>query len=280
MRSKTKCLNQPIVLQFIRLLGPGCLTLIISACSGSQEPVANDGSAVKSSSEASDIAIARAVYFDERTPDGFYQESSPGDAYYVTSHIKNIDLLPLVDRAGEPVYELASDDFNESLAWSEQAANFQSSYPQLVDNSETLLYHQFTRVDPAAPEFIYLNRVLKASVLDRNGVNDDYKGRITIATMTTSDIKLIVEYLWTFTINNNYGNAVLSSSTVETASDYVHVLKQAKLNMNVNTGCDTINIYETHYTIPKVSGFIWKEDLNQRVISTKRTGDSVVLCDA
>lgn len=282
MRSKTKCINQPVVLQFIQFLTLGLFILNITACSsGAGEASAADGSAVKGNSDATvDLAIAQAVYFDERIPAGFYTEANPDDAYYVTSHVKNTDILPLVDRAGQPVYELASDDFSESMAWSEQSAGYQATYKQLVDNSETSLYHQFTRVDPNSPQVIYLNRVLKASVLDRNGVDDNYKGRITLGTVTASDIKLIVEYLWTFTMDNNYGNAVLSSLSSETDDEFVQVLQQAKLTAGIDGACDSIEVYESRYSVSKASGFIWKDKVVQRVISTKRTGESLEICQA
>jgi len=280
MRSKTKCINQPIVLPFVRLLWVACITLILSACSASSGGADSVSAGKNNSVNTGDMKIAGAVYFDQRTPDGFYKEPSQGDAYYVTSHVKNTDLLPPANRTGVDVYELTSDDFIEAMDWSEQAAVFQTSYKELVDNNETSLYHEFTRVDPGSPDFIYQHRVLKASVLDRNGVNEDYKGRITLTNMTSVDVKLIIEYLWTFTMNNNYGNAVLESYTTETDNEFVHVLQQAKLKMSFSESCDTIDVFETRYTVPKASGFIWKDEEVKRSISVKRTGDVLQLCEA
>lgn len=283
MRDRTKCINQPSVLPFIRFLGVGFIALILSACgSGSDtgQPVANNS--IVSTGVISDMQIAQALYFDERTPAGFYREDFQDGNYYSISHVKNVDLLPLVNRGGLPVYELASDDFVEAMDWSEQAAGNQLNYKQLVDNSETELYHQFTRMDPAAPQFITLSRVFKSSVLDRSGVDQNqpgnYQGRITLTETTAEQLKLIIEYLWTFTDNNNFGNAVLASYATETEDEFVHIMLQAKLNMSYSTSCDTIEVYEIRYTVPKASGFIWKDEVITRVISARRTGSRLEIC--
>ena len=253
--------------------------LALSACSGGSGG-ANDNPVKSSSSQSNDLVVANALYFDKRTPEGFYQEQSESGEFYVTSHVKNIDLLPLASRAGQAVYELTSDDSAEAMSWSEQAATLQTSYKQLVDVTETTLYRQFTRMDPATPEFIYLQRVLKASVLDRNGVDENYKGRITLLDMTAEDVKLIIEYLWTFTINNNFGSAVLSSVTTEVNDQFVHVMQQAKLNMSFSDSCDSIEVYEVTYTVSKASGFINRSEQLKRVILAKRTGNNLQICQS
>ncbi len=277
MICKTKCLNHPIVLQFNRFLCGGLITLLLSACSGGSGGSDNNSAKINAS-QSEDLVIASALYFDKRTPEGFYQEQSNNDDYYVTSHVKNIDLLPLASRSGLPVFELTSDDSTEAMSWSEQAAVLQSTYKQLVDVTETALYRQFTRMDPATPEFIYLQRILKANVLDRNGVDDTYKGRITLLNMNAQDVKLIIEYLWTFTIDNNFGTAVLSSNTTETNNEFVHVMQQARLNLSFNDSCDSIEVYEVSYSVAKASGFINRTEVLTRVMSAKRIGSSFEIC--
>jgi len=278
MSSETKCLNHPIVLQFKRFLCGGLITLLLSACSGGSGGSDSNNLDKVSASQSEDLVIASALYFDKRTPEDFYQEQSETDDYYVTSHVKNIDLLPLASRGGQPIFELTSDDYTEAMNWSEQAAVLQSSYKQLVEITETLLYRQFTRMDPASPEFVYLQRILKANVLDRNGVNDTYKGRITLLNMTPEDVKLIIEYLWTFTIDNNFGTAVLSSITTEKDDEYVHVMQQAKLNMSFSDSCDSIEVYDVTYTVARASGFINRSEVLKRVMLAKRTGASLEIC--
>lgn len=256
------------------------IVLVLAAC-GSVTDTAVDNNS--SAGEISDMTIASALYFDERTPEGFYKEAFQDDVFYSISHVKNTSLLPLVDRAGLPVHELASDDFVEAMAWSDKAAEYQQSYEQLADNAETMLYYQFTRFNPDSPQFINMHRVFKASVLDRSGVDrsdedSEYKGRITVTGLTAETVKLIVEYLWMFTLSNNYRNAVLESYTTETDDEFVHIMKQARLDFSYSESCDTVEVYDIRYTVPKDSGFIWKDKSLAQTFSAKRTGSYLEIC--
>lgn len=265
---------------FTRVLLVGVFTLVLSACGGGADSSSSSNSAANTSSE---MVIASALYFDKRTPAGFYTEDFQDDTFYSVSHVKNTSLLPVAARTGVTAHELASDDFVEALSWSEKAAEFQQSYKQLAGNTETRLYFQFSRFDPASPQFTNLHRVFKASVLDRTGVdrndvNASYKGRITMPNPTAADVKLIIEYLWMFTVNNNYRNAVLESYTTETATEFVHIMKQARLNLNYTGGCDDVEVYEVSYRVPKDSGFIWKEKVLTNTFSAKRTDSFLEIC--
>lgn len=266
------------VFHVLRLFLAGCAVLLVSACSGGSDTSGTAGIA-----ESADIVIAKALYFDKRTPAGFYKEDFQDDTFYSVSHIKNISLLPVVDRTGLTVHELASNDFIEAMTWSDTAAGYQSSYQQLAGNTETMLYFQFTRFDPASPQFLNMHRVFKASVLDRSGVdrndeNASYKGRITIPNPTAADVKMIIEYLWMFTPDNNYRNAVLESYITETSGEFVHIMKQARLNLNYTGGCDDVQVYEIRYRIAKDSGFIWKEKMLIDSFSAKRTDSYLEIC--
>lgn len=256
------------------------MTPFLASCGGSGESSAslNTGNSALSFNQSSDIQIAETVYFDARTPDGFYQESYSNDNFYVISHIKNTDLLALVDRAGVVSYELSSNNFNEALTWTNTSESYQATNKQLVDNTETSMYYQFTRVDPIAPEIVYYQRVLKSTVLDRNGVDDTYKGVITIPAITAADVKLIVEYLWSFTSNNNYGFAVLDSTVTEGAADFIYRMEQVNLNMSFDESCDSIELYEVTYSVLKATGAITKSAVLQRVILAKRSGDYIEIC--
>lgn len=272
---------------FFRLFLASSLLLMLSACGTGSQPAAlsaGDASEAKIINDAaSNMEIAQALYFGERILVDFYKEDKQGDAFYTISHVKNTSLLPVVDRAGLSAFELASDDFVEALAWSDKTAEFHESNLQLTDNTETLLYYQFSRFNPDFPEVINIHRVFKASILDRSGVDRSdedarYKGRITSPGLAVENVKMIVEYLWMFTLSNNYGNAVLDSSITETVDEYVHVMKQASLNRGINGNCDSIEIYEIRYTVPKSSGFIWKDKVLTKVFTAKNSGSFVEMC--
>lgn len=282
MSGETKCLNQSIVLRFIYFLWIGVQTIMLSACGSGAESVSigeNNGNSVKTSAGAfTEQQIASALYFDHRVPDGFFKESYEPGAYYIVSHIKNTDLVPVSARAGMSPYELSSNDFTESMGWSETATGFQANYKALVDNSETSMYRQFTRVDATEPEFIHLHRVMKADFIDRSGVDETYKGRLTKADVTSAEVKQIIEYLWTFSIENNYGYSVLTSSIEESSSGFTQRMLQAELSMNYQGACDTVDVYEVIYSVSKASGFINKSVNKVYSFSSERTGDVIKLC--
>lgn len=281
MKNRSKYGLRYQVLPLLPMLMAGVVVLTLSACSSGGPDTSGAESAAKINN--GEMVIAKALYFDKRTPDGFYKESVPNDAFYSVTHVKNTSLLPVADRAGLPVHELASNDFSEALLWSDKAAKYQPSYSQLAGNSETMLYYQFTRFDPASPQFINMHRVFKASVLDRSGVdrndeNASYKGRITMPNLTADKVKLIIEYLWMFTLSNNYRNAILESYTTETETEFVHIMKQAQLKLNYNSGCDDVEVYDVRYRIPKDSGFIWKEKVLTDSFRAKRTDSYLEIC--
>lgn len=268
------------VLRLPGILLSGIVILTLSACSSGSDTAGGDA---RTATNADEMVIAKALYFDKRTPDGFYKENLQDDTFYSISHVKNTSLLPVADRAGLTVHELASNDFSEALQWSDKAAQYQPSYSQLAANSETMLYYQFTRFNPDSPQFINMQRVFKATVLDRNGVdrNDDnarYRGRITMSKLTADKVKLIIEYLWMFTLSNNYQNAVLQSYTIETETEFVHIMKQARLKLNYSGACDDVEVYEVRYTIPKDSGFIWKDKSLTESFAAKRTDSYLEIC--
>ena len=261
--------------RFLLLLSS--ITLFASACT--------EGDAVDGSKMAEDnsLLIAKALYFDKRTPDDFYHEESSDNLFTSISHVKNIGILPMDNRTGLSVYELSSNDFVEAMAWDEQATIYQPLYSQLVDNTETELYYQFTRVNPDLPEFVDISRVFKAATLDRSGVdrNDDegeYQGKIMLTDISSTNVKQVVEYLWMFSFSNNYSNAVLESYTTETADEFIHIMKQAEINFSYNDNCDAIELYEVRYSVAKESGLIWRDKILMDTFSAKRSGVSVDIC--
>lgn len=278
MKSSNQYHCQSKYLLYIRLLFTGAIVSFLVACDSVTDPQDTNNS------ETVEMTIAGALYFDERIPDGFYKEELPDDVFYTTSHVKNVSLLPVIDRAGLADYELSSDDYVEALAWSDKAAEYQQSYKQLTDIVDTELYYQFTRFDPDLPQFINRHRVFKASVLDRSGVDRSdedsaYKGKITMPDLTAEKVKLIIEYLWMFTLSNNYRNAVLESYVTEMDDEFIHIMKQAKLDFGYSESCDSITVYEIRYTVSKSTGFIWKEKVLTAEFSAKRSGTYLEICD-
>lgn len=254
------------------------VSITLSACNGSQ----GSSEANEAQQANSDQEIIEAVYLDQRTPAGFYQENLPKDAFYSISNVKNVELLPITERAGENAYELSAADFYEALDWSERAATQKPVYMQLVENSETELYYQFKRVSLDNPDFIHLSRVFKKTALDRSGVDitqpGSYLGKILLQNQPADKIKMIIEYLWIFTYSNNYGTAILESYINETDSEFIHTMEEAKLISGQAGVCDTIEILTNTYVIQKDTGSILRYQDKIREIYSKREGNEFVLC--
>lgn len=261
-----------------RLPAALALMVLVTAC-GSSRPQQSPGSSQLKPAGPSEQAIAEAVYFDRRVPDGFYRETQDDGNFYSISHIRNVDLLPPAQRAGVTVYPLAADSYSRALDWDQLALRYQSGNRQLVDSSETFLYYQFTHVDPAAPRFVYMQRIFRAQLLDRQGVDGNYLGRVVDAGISAQQAKQLVEYLWSFSDSNNYGNAILASTVTETGQAIEVILQQAMLHAAGEVQqCDTIDVHEIRYVIDRSSGFIRRQSVLQQVVSARRDGSAVEIC--
>ena len=71
---------------------------------------------------------------------------------------------------------------------------------------------------------------------------------------------------------------MLESYTTETDIEYIHIMKQAKLNLSYSESCDTVEMYEIRYTVAKASGLIWKDKVFVRQFSAKVTNGQIEIC--
>lgn len=264
------------------------ISITLSACGPEGQTSADQSDRDQNYSHKSivddDTLIMDAIYLNKRIPENFYNEiNNDYDVYYITKNVQNVDLLPLTDRLNVARYELSTNDFTEAFEWSEKSAENQPVYRQLVDNTETDLYFEFTRVDISSPQFVYKTRVLKSSVIDRSGVDlnhpeEPYKGNIKTQLLTTDLVKKIVEYFWTFSYKNNAGNAVLSSSTIENNSNYIHTMVEAALYRGVDNQCDIIEVSVSTYDVDRNTGDIWMNREVVREISSVHSNGVSEIC--
>lgn len=273
--------NYLIILAFILII-TGCK----SSGNASDGPVSPSsvGSVEVTASELTDLDIATAIYTDQRTPSDFYTVDVPNSEYYTVVNLKSTDLLAIADRAGEAVYELGTDDFTEALRWSETAANYRPVYKQLVNSSETDWYFQFSRVDMDNPQFVELHRVLKLSAIDRTSVDlnnlNSYRGTIGLTVLTETNAKMIDEYFWTFSFDNNYGNAILGSRVTEADHEYTHTMTQAHLAAGASGECDTIEITRATYSIEKSTGDIFMVETPVKTIYASQNSGAIQICES
>lgn len=274
-----------------RLLAVWCtmLVVLLTACGGP----ASDALTESSSAVVKDntVTLLQAVYFDQRTPEGFYpvqpQNSAAQEGFYSVSHIKSTDILPLANRNGQAVYELSATDFATALALSESAEQYLPVYQQLVDVNETVLYYEFTRVDMSQPDILHYQRVFKSDMIDRSGTDRLQEESLSwsglLATMPLSavsaaNLQMIVEYLWAFSTSNNYGNAVFAPSITENADTVTYQVQQARLSQRFNGSCDEVTVIEIQYTLNKVTGEIIRSVAPGYQLMSRRDGSQVALC--
>lgn len=248
------------------------LVTILTACNVQQE--VND-----------DMTILNTVYSNVRVPDGFFKEDTPNDAFYTTSHIRRADVDTDINRAGGNDYELSANTLEDAINMDGAATdNIYGQYPLIIDITETDLYYQVLRAGSNDAMFYRRARVFKSDVLDRNGavLNCDkcYQGKVNTEWLTLERAKFIIEYLWTFTLDNNNGNSVLSTNIQEFDYGYVYSMTRAELTKDVTgEGCDTVNLFAHTYSINSKTGEINKDTLLYRTIYSQLMGNKPQICE-
>ncbi|MBN1377613.1 MAG: hypothetical protein JXA04_00090 [Gammaproteobacteria bacterium] len=268
------------------IYGTLCLSIALLGCGGSSDSSDNQEASqqVGASGTGPDSTqlVLDSIYYNRRTPGDFYTEPQPDPGVYQTiSHIKNSDvMLPGSYDDTTPRYELCANDFSEALDWSTTAS---SGLGNLVDNTEHALFYQFTYTPLASPELNNLQRVYKCSMLDRSALdirdlNTDL-GQYTETVQNSANIKLLIEYLWSFTESNNYGNAILNNTISDAGNYYLHTMQHARLTSALALGstCDRIDIYLVNYQIQKSDGAITvSEDLQNILYSRYQDGNATI----
>lgn len=266
-----------------------CLLLVLSGCGGgSSDSSVDPGNPQQVNATGTDADsaqdIVESIYTNRRTPDGFYTEPQPDPGIFqIITHIRNVDIMPPGDDSDAVThYELCADDFSQAMDWSTAST---AGLGDLVDNSEHSLYYQFNYVSAAAPEQSNLRRIYKCGMVDRSSVDirapDDNLGRYTETVQNQLNIKLLIEYLWSFTEFNNYGNVILSSTVSDAGGHYLHVMEHARLSDESSPGstCDRIDVYLVSYRIQKTGGGITVSEVIQRSIYSLYQDGEATICE-
>lgn len=266
-----------------------CLSITLSGCgSGSSETNDNRNSSQQVSATGtginSTLNMLESIYTNRRTPDSFYSEPQPDPGIYQTiSHIKNVDIMDPADLdETTPRYELCAGNFSEALNWSIASSENPGN---LVDNSEHILFYQFTYASPAQPEQTSLQRVFKCDMVDRSALDirvaDDKWGQYAETVQDKDNVKILIEYLWSFSEYNNYGNAILSSNIVEHDDHFMLTMEHARLISEEQPvqPCDRVDLYLVNYRTDKFSGEITvSEAFQSTTYSTYRDG-TITVCE-
>ena len=256
--------------------------LALVGCGGGSSTVTPPTPAAMYGITASNLEIAAALYRDSaRTPAGFYLDPKPaGQAFVATSHIKNNDVAP----TSAAHFELCTNDWNQALQWSEVAAVSGGVYGNLVGNSSTTRFFEFERLRPGTPQLLLRQRVFLCSYLDRSDATADISagpaGVFNLRPLSTSDLKLLSEYLWGFTAWNNFGSAVLVSEPDPMDSAMTHALVVATLVVDGTApGCDRVEVVAWKHHVQTNTGALerslvplWSFNVRQGVAGVQSCG--------
>jgi hypothetical protein len=240
------------------------MTALVSACGGGGE--SSDSSSQAASAPApqsaspapaapnsgvtnaqlpSQLEIAELLYSDrQRTPAGFLQAlAAPAQGYVATVHLKNVAGADLA----QPLHELCTDDWNEALEWSNQAAARNADLGGLVENNTTASYFEFVRVSRTSPDAVTRQRVFRCQYVDRQGVDlregEGYAGMLNADAVDARTLRDLSEYLWGFTTYNNFGHVVLQSAGSERTGGLEHTLTMARLTRGTQGACDDVEVF-------------------------------------
>lgn len=268
----------------VRLSVIACAALALCACGGgSSGSVAAAPPGAAYGITLSNLDIATSLYQDsQRTPPGFLADPAPTGVGIVATHHLHSDELALVTASS---FEVCTDDWNQALAWSEQAATHNGSYASLVGNSNTSHYFEFDRVPQGTPQQLLRQRVYLCSYLDRSDtsadVNSGPAGVLNAQPRTAAQMRDLSEYLWQFTGWNNYGNAVLASIDASGATGPGHTLVIASLSPDgVSSGCDRIDVLGWRHDLDSGSGALQRHLSVLWSFGVRQSGNMAVDCAA
>lgn len=218
-----------------------------SGSGGTATPVATPAAAQAAAPRPlskTDLEIAQLVYTDrERTPSGFQHEPPlQWNGQVATFHLKNADLATLPPDVAR--HEVCTDDWNAALAWSEQVAQSAPAYSDLVETRANERWFEFGRVVRSTDPRYQRMRVYRCSYVDRGGVDlgadEGRAGTLNRRPIDATALAALSEYLWQFTLYNNFGHAVLASRGKAAGGTLEHELLIASLERGATGGCDRV----------------------------------------
>jgi hypothetical protein len=211
-----------------------------------------------------DDQILQLVYSSYKYPQGFYQEDVTNCSIYYEN---SVSVLPIQQR-GTQWIELCTDDHNQARAWSDSSNANGSAWRVIVSERETEKYFEFKRSDSSA--WSLLSRVHKCSYLDRSMFDRFNPGSILgifkKRPILSSDVKILIEYLWFVDNYESCGAKVLTSMAEDIESAYQILITETRVSYGDFGLHDNITVYESIYSVSKLDGTITLSKKVQRVI--------------
>lgn len=185
-------------------------------------------------------------------PDGFYHEVvETGSVYYENT----LSITPPSDR--EFIWiELNTDDKNEARLWSDKTNEFNSVNRDVVLENETQKYFQFKRVSPTNLRDVIYSRIHKASyfqpALNKFSVSDSLVGKYN-GVLNLSDVKELVEYLWSCGTMKVHNSKVITSEIRELSDHFESYIQSILIVYGDFDLYDEISVYDNHIVLSKAN---------------------------
>jgi hypothetical protein len=257
----------------------------IGACGGGSPPASRPASSAPPQQRVvaqTDLEIAQLLYAGgPRTPSGFYAETlRPGATYLTLTHLKNSDVADLA--ADAPVHELCSDDLAEALSWTAAAAARAPTVTDLVETGGDQRLFEFVRATREAGPRLVVHRVFKCAYLDRTGVDlhraTGVAGTLRKRPFDAADLRLLAEYLWTFSQHNNSGSAVLASRDDPDAPGTLHDAVMARVEAGAAGACDRIVVLSWRHRADPATGRLSLEEVGHFAFAARQDAAGVRVC--
>jgi len=231
-----------------------------------------------------DLALAGRLYKgDARTPEGFAVEERPASVAGTlsTRHLKNSDIAT-GPQALSSTFEVCTNDMAQAIDWSERQATWNGQYSDMSEVRGDARIWEVTRVPRADVTAVVRHRVFRCDYLDRSGsdLRSDAgsAGYMNQRPLTASELKVLAEYLWQFTMFNNSDYAVASSSGSADGGTITHTIRLGKLVRGANGSCDSVQVSDWSHTMNTTNGALSRTLTAVRTFSVKSTGAGAESC--
>lgn len=224
---------------------------------------------------AADLSLATRLYKgDERTPAGFDVEERPASVVGTlsTRHLKNTDFAT-GPQAASPTFEVCTNDMAQAIDWSERQATWQGQYSDLVEIKGDTRMFELVRVPRADVTAMVRHRVFRCDYLDRS--NTDLRADVGAAgsmnqrPLNADELETLSEYLWQFTMFNNSGYAVESSTRSASGNTLAQTIRVGQLVRGTAGGCDTVQLFDWTHTMNSVDGSLTRSLTSVRSFQVK-----------
>ena len=254
------------------------------ASSSSAQSVVTPPAAEAPSTSTADLSLADRLYKgNARTPSGFDVEARPSNVVGTlsTRHLKNTDFMTGT-QAISPTFEVCTNDMAQAIDWSERQATWNGQYSDLVEVRSDAHLFEIVRVPRADVTAMVRHRVFKCDYLDRS--NTDLRADVGAAgsmnqrPLTATELEVLAEYLWQFTLFNNADYAVESSTRSANGSSLVQTIRMGQLVHGAAGACDTVQLLDWTHTMNTADGTLTRSLTNVRTFRAKSISGSTELC--